>query len=108
MEIVVGLLVLWFLFAILGTWVAGQKNRNGVEGFALGFLFGPLGVLIEALLPTPEKPDLRPKKPARHSLSITPDLDDELDDEEVLEALEVEPKKQPDTVEDFLKRLRDE
>lgn len=44
--------ILWVIFALFGAYVASQKNRAGMEGLILGFLFGPLGVLIEALLPT--------------------------------------------------------
>jgi hypothetical protein len=50
-ALVVGLAVVWFVCGCLGAWVARQKGRGGDEGFYLGFLFGPFGVLIEALLP---------------------------------------------------------
>ncbi len=51
---------LWFLaaiayvtyFGVLGLYVATQKNRNGWEGFWLGILAGPLGIMVAALLPT--------------------------------------------------------
>jgi hypothetical protein len=46
--IVLGL-ILW---GPLGSWVAAQKGRGGMEGFLLGAVFGPFGVLVEALLPT--------------------------------------------------------
>ncbi|MEA2026658.1 MAG: hypothetical protein U9O18_08195 [Chloroflexota bacterium] len=36
----------------VGYWIAGEKNRDGVEGAALGCLLGPLGWIIEAVLPT--------------------------------------------------------
>jgi hypothetical protein len=54
MEVFVLLLVVGvvFVFGALGSWIAMQKNRDNSEGFALGCIFGPLGVLIEALLPT--------------------------------------------------------
>jgi hypothetical protein len=39
-------------FSLLGAWVASQKRRDPFEGFILGFVFGPLGVLIEAMLPS--------------------------------------------------------
>lgn len=45
------LLIFWLIMSVFGVWVAGQKNRKPSEGFLLGFLFGPFGVLIEALLP---------------------------------------------------------
>lgn len=53
------LLVVWFGgFAALGRWVAMNKRRRGAEGLTLGLLFGPLGVIVEALLPTnPERDD---------------------------------------------------
>lgn len=43
-------------FGVLGAWVAGNKRRSGGEGLALGCLLGPLGVIIEALLPTQSGP----------------------------------------------------
>lgn len=50
------LLIAWgigaVIMAIFGAWVAAQKNRGASEGFLLGLIFGPLGVVIEALLPT--------------------------------------------------------
>jgi hypothetical protein len=39
------------LCGMLGLWVAGRKLREPIGGFFLGFLLGPLGVLIEAALP---------------------------------------------------------
>jgi hypothetical protein len=44
--------VVWLvLFGSLGYWVAHQCGRNPDEGMILGFLFGPIGVLVEGLLP---------------------------------------------------------
>lgn len=40
------------IFGGLGLYIAGEKGRSGAEGFALGCLFGPVGAIIEALLPT--------------------------------------------------------
>jgi hypothetical protein len=39
------------LFAGSAAWIATQKNRDALEGFVLGFFFGPFGVLIEVFLP---------------------------------------------------------
>lgn len=39
------------VFGFLGSFIADQKGRSSGEGFLLGFLFGPLGCLIEVLLP---------------------------------------------------------
>ena len=36
---------------VLGSWVAAEKRRDTSEGFWLGFLLGPFGVLVELLLP---------------------------------------------------------
>src|SRR4051812_44233882 len=51
-TVLIVVLVLAIIFGGLGAWIAGQKGRAGGEGFALGLIFGPLGVLITALLPT--------------------------------------------------------
>lgn len=39
------------VFAAFGLWVARQKQRSAYEGLLIGALFGPLGVLVEAMLP---------------------------------------------------------
>ena len=48
---VVAVLVQLFVFGYFGFWVAGQCGRNPLEGYILGALFGPIGVIVEALLP---------------------------------------------------------
>jgi uncharacterized membrane protein YeaQ/YmgE (transglycosylase-associated protein family) len=54
-EQAASLVLVWvlsaLLFGALGEWVAGRKNRDGFEGFFLGLLFGPVGMLVEAALP---------------------------------------------------------
>jgi hypothetical protein len=54
-ERVVYLMVVWgtsvLLFGGLGEWIAGRKNRDGFEGFFLGLVFGPVGMLVEVALP---------------------------------------------------------
>jgi hypothetical protein len=49
--------VLAFLVACVcsgvGAYVSAQKERGATEGAVFGFLLGPFGVLIAALLPTP-------------------------------------------------------
>lgn len=58
MEIFLSVLALaWMLFVGFGWWIAVQKNRRGGEGAILGLLFGPLGCLVEALLPN-QAPEL--------------------------------------------------
>ena len=60
MEILIPIVVVVALaFATLGAWIASQKNRDGGEGFILGLLFGPVGVIIEAVLPTLASPRRR-------------------------------------------------
>lgn len=53
-------LLIWILGALvgggIGMWIAGQKNRDAWEGALLGFFLGPIGWIIEALLPTGELP----------------------------------------------------
>ena len=43
--------IFWSIWPLIGGYVATQKRRSIVEGILLGLL-GPLGVIIEALLPT--------------------------------------------------------
>jgi len=40
------------LFGIPGVYIASQKGRSMLEGFIFGAFLGPIGWLIEALLPT--------------------------------------------------------
>ena len=35
----------------LGSYIAEKRGRSHIEGFILGFLFGAIGLLIEAFLP---------------------------------------------------------
>jgi uncharacterized membrane protein len=74
------LLILWGIFGGLGAWIADHKDRRRGEGLILGVLFGPLGVLVEALLPTG-----RPAQPAapaayqvqpRKLLGVADEVDD--------------------------------
>ena len=39
------------LCGLVGLWIAARKLRSSAEGFFLGFLLGPVGVIIEAALP---------------------------------------------------------
>lgn len=41
---------------LFGSWIATQKGRRENEGFVLGAILGPLGWLIELLLPNITKP----------------------------------------------------
>lgn len=50
-PIAVGALCVGAVFSVVGAWVAGQKGRSTTEGAVIGFMLGPLGALIEALLP---------------------------------------------------------
>jgi hypothetical protein len=45
------ILAVSLVFALLGRWVAYHCGRRPREGLILGFLFGPLGVLLYFLLP---------------------------------------------------------
>ena len=60
MEIIVYWLVFGVIFGALGAWIANEKHRDQGEGFILGFLFCPLGVIIEAVLPNPPQAVLEP------------------------------------------------
>jgi len=45
------LILIWFSFGGFGAWIASVKNRPTNEGMLVGLFFGPLGCLVEALLP---------------------------------------------------------
>lgn len=51
MDFLVAIGFLAIVMATLGGWIASQKGRETSEGVVLGFAFGPLGILVEALLP---------------------------------------------------------
>ena len=48
---VVGAIVFCAGWGCLGYYVAKQCGRNVVEGFVFGFILGPLGVILVALMP---------------------------------------------------------
>ncbi len=66
-------LIVWAVFGWFGAYIAEQKGRGSTEGFVLGFLFGPLGCLIEALLPTQHRP-LTYRRPISDMGPIVPEM----------------------------------
>jgi len=49
--------IAWFVgFTLLGWFVSYQKGRSQFEGWLLAVLLGPIGLLIEALLPLGDRP----------------------------------------------------
>src|SRR5271157_2418428 len=51
-ELLLIIAMIWLVMEALGAFVALQKGRSTTQGLFVGFLFGPFGVLITALLPT--------------------------------------------------------
>jgi hypothetical protein len=49
-ALLVAAFVLFLLLGLLGA-VVGRMRRHGVAGFWLGFLLGPIGIVVAALLP---------------------------------------------------------
>lgn len=47
MEIV---LVIWILCGVAGAIILSNKGRSGGGGFALGFLLGPIGIVIAMVM----------------------------------------------------------
>jgi len=41
----------WLIFGIIGAWIATSKGRGGCLWFALCGIFGPIGLIVVALLP---------------------------------------------------------
>ncbi len=76
------------VFGGFGAWIASQRDRAGAEGFILGAVFGPLGILVELFLPqgvagpkpppAPRQPVARPAKPSRVGKPLRPIDDDQL------------------------------
>ena len=44
-------IIVWLLCAVIGAVISGNKGRGAGGGFFLGLLFGPLGILLAAVLP---------------------------------------------------------
>jgi hypothetical protein len=44
-------LPLWFVFGLLGAWIATSKGRGGCFWFLLCSFLGPIGLLIAAVSP---------------------------------------------------------
>jgi hypothetical protein len=70
-------LVIWLVCGGIGSYVAGEKRRSGAEGFWLGFLLGPLGILIEAMLPTITPKPVAKKRAIRRSSGWQPPKEDD-------------------------------
>lgn len=68
-DVLFGVFIVAVLFSGLGAWVASVKHRSNGEGAVLGGLLGPLGVIIEALLPT--QTGATPAIPATASPELT-------------------------------------
>ncbi len=75
------LVVALFLAAmgLLSAWIAGQRGRSVIEGLILGCLFGPLGVIVECLLPVPEKKQSRstPKRTTSQAANTILSVDED-------------------------------
>jgi hypothetical protein len=46
LSVLIVLLVIWFAFGAAGGMIMSKKGRSGCGGFALGFLLGPIGLII--------------------------------------------------------------
>ncbi len=108
------LIVIWIAMGFLAAWIAAQKKRGPAEGFILGFVFGPLGVIVEALLPSQQAPiagrpasGLRGSKPSPRGRATQAEGDPGgAVPQDVLDALGIEEEKPPTTNEEFIRRLK--
>lgn len=55
MDIFVFVLLIWIVFGAIGGMIMSNKGQSGCGGFALGFLLGPLGLVIALVMPTDHK-----------------------------------------------------
>jgi hypothetical protein len=44
------LIVIWLLLGVAGGVILSNKGRSGCGGFALGFLLGPIGLIIALVM----------------------------------------------------------
>ena len=49
------LLLIWILCGVAGGIILSNKGRSGCGGFALGFLLGPIGLVIALVMGTDHK-----------------------------------------------------
>ena len=49
------ILIIWLLFGVAGGMILSNKGRSGCGGFALGFLLGPIGLVIALVMQTDHK-----------------------------------------------------
>jgi hypothetical protein len=49
------LLIIWVLCGVAGGMILSNKGRSGCGGFALGFLLGPIGLVIALVMQTDHK-----------------------------------------------------
>jgi hypothetical protein len=64
MEVLIIALVFFAACGVAGGYVSGAKGRPGAEGALLGFLFGPLGLLVAVLMPTVQHAAGKPRRRA--------------------------------------------
>jgi len=87
----------WLLFIGLGAYISIQKNRDAGEGVLLAALFGPLGIIVAALLPNKQPPSSR-SRPKKSIQQLAQEqeawelrqlgLDGSIDDDEALKYLD--------------------
>jgi hypothetical protein len=77
--LIVAALGFWFICAIAGGAIASSKGLSGCMGMALGFLLGPIGLLIVVCLPASplvvaqaQQIEAGPSKLCPHCRSIIP------------------------------------
>jgi hypothetical protein len=52
-PVIAVVLIMWSIFTVAGFFLAKARGRNPREGAILGLLLGPVGLIVEALLPDP-------------------------------------------------------
>ena len=103
MEILAVCALGWCALGGFSVWIAAQKGRSLAEGFLVGFLFGPLGVIVEALLPTLDRED---SSSERNSYQSNDEIRSEHESEDVMKALGIDPEPpKPLSFEEFLKNI---
>ncbi len=47
-------IIIWLLFGLVSAIIAGNKGRSGCGWFIIGFLLGPIGIILALVMPQNE------------------------------------------------------
>lgn len=95
MEIAIGLLIIWIVCGVITAFMGSAKGRSGCGWFLVGFVLGPIGIIIAAIVKAKvTQPDIKltvnyPTQPPKQQPTQKPDQKQigSYDDHEHLQSL---------------------